>query len=114
MRFRLVDDTPEIAAFVGVWLRGQGHDVEVTTSEFASLLGPEPWQGIDAAIVDLHLPDVDGLDVLRYLQAEFPHVKRVAFSAISDPVEDVYLVADLVLAKPIGAHEFLVAMESLR
>ena len=113
MRFRVVDDTPEVAAFVGVWLRGQGHDVEVTTSSFPDLLGPEPWDGVDVAVVDLTLPQVNGLDILRHLADEHPHVKRVAFSAMAEPGDEVYGLADLVLSKPIGAQEFLVALEAM-
>jgi DNA-binding response OmpR family regulator len=83
MRVMVVEDTAAIADMLAFAL--EFADVEVTTwtSDFASLLTPEPWRGVDAAVIDLMLPGMDGEDIVRYLAAECPSVQRVVLSAVA-------------------------------
>jgi len=113
----LIDDDARLTAMVGDYLRANGHEVDVAGS---LALGREQLaQGhYDALVLDLMLPDGDGLDLTRTLRAD-PRFKRLPLlmlTARGEPLDRVLgleMGADDYLAKPFEARELLARIKAL-
>ena len=93
----LIDDDARLTAMVGDYLRANGHEVDVAGS---LALGRERLaQGqYDALVLDLMLPDGDGLDLTRTLRAD-PRFKRLPLLMLTARGEPL----DRVLGLEMGA-----------
>jgi DNA-binding response OmpR family regulator len=109
---RIVEDTAAIAIWLADALSLQTEDVQTvtTTGEFGRLLRPEPWEGIDAALVDVMLPEVSGIDILHYLAEHHPQVKTICMTASLPSASEATGLADRVLVKPFSMTELLTAL----
>jgi two-component system, OmpR family, response regulator len=109
MRLLVVEDEERIAAFLLKGLRAHGYAVEwVKTGWEALQLGFEP--DIALMILDLRLPDLDGLEVLGSLRERGATVPVLVLSArarVEDRVRGLDLGADDYLAKPFAFEELL-------
>jgi DNA-binding response OmpR family regulator len=109
MRLLVVEDEERIAAFLLKGLRAHGYAVEwVKTGWEALRLGFEP--DIALVILDLRLPDLDGLEVLGSLRERGATVPVLVLSArarVDDRVRGLDLGADDYLAKPFAFEELL-------
>ena len=68
-RILIVDDEPVVTDVLGALLRREGHDVVVAPDAAAGRARIEsdgPW---DAILLDVMLPDADGMDVLRWVRS---------------------------------------------
>jgi DNA-binding response OmpR family regulator len=109
----IVEDEPRIAGFLAKGLRRQGYDVQCAYSGSEAL----EWTGredraepIDLIVLDLGLPDIDGLDVLRELQArgsDVPVLVLTARTEESDRAAALQLGAVEYLTKPLPFPDFL-------
>jgi DNA-binding response OmpR family regulator len=109
----VVEDEPRIADFLAKGLRRQGYDVQCAYSGSEAL----EWTGredaaepIDLIVLDLGLPDIDGLDVLRELKArgsDVPVVVLTARTEESDRAAALQLGAVEYLTKPLPFPDFL-------
>ena len=113
----LIDDDARLTAMVGDYLRANGHEVEVAGSLAAGR--QKLQQGhFDALVLDLMLPDGDGLDLTRELRAD-PRLKRLPLlmlTARGEPLDRVLgleLGADDYLSKPFEARELLARIKAL-
>jgi two-component system KDP operon response regulator KdpE len=104
----LIEDEPQIRRFLRATLTGQGYRLfEATTGAdgLAEVSSRQP----DVAIVDLGLPDMDGLEVIRRLR-EWTAVPIIVLSARGqerDKVATLDAGADDYVSKPFGAGELL-------
>jgi DNA-binding response OmpR family regulator len=111
MTVLIVEDEPRIANFLAKGLRRQGYDVQCahTGSEaLASTSGGDP--PIDLVVLDLGLPDIDGLEVLRELRASGSSVPVIVLTARaeqSDRDEALRLGVVEYLTKPLPFPDFL-------
>jgi DNA-binding response OmpR family regulator len=109
MRLLVVEDEERIAAFLLKGLRAHGYAVEwVKTGWEALRLGFEP--DIALMILDLRLPDLDGLEVLGSLRERGATVPVLVLSArarVDDRVRGLDLGADDYLPKPFAFEELL-------
>lgn len=109
VRILLIDDEPGILNFVSRGLRDAGYTVDVEAGGEAGLkaaLGP-PY---DLIILDLLLPDLGGIDVLRRLMRQHPGQPVIVLSALTDTPSKVSSLesgADDYLAKPFSIEELL-------
>ncbi len=109
MSLLVVEDEERVASFLHKGLRAHGYDVEwVQTGQDAlrRLTGP----GITLVILDLGLPDLDGLDVLGSLRQRGSAVPVLVLSArgrVDDRVTGLNLGADDYLGKPFAFAELL-------
>jgi DNA-binding response OmpR family regulator len=108
MNVLLVEDEDRIASFVEKALRRRGFDVRrvVTGGEALGAVSA----GIDIVVLDLGLPDIDGLDVLRALRkswASLPVVILTARGDINDRVVGLDLGADDYVPKPFAIDELV-------
>jgi two-component system KDP operon response regulator KdpE len=108
LRVLVVDDEPPIRKLLRMGLGTQGYRViEAPDGKSAlDLLGENP----DLIILDLGLPDMQGLDLLRALRARSDAVPIVVLSSRDDEaakVQALDLGADDYVTKPFGMDELL-------
>jgi two-component system KDP operon response regulator KdpE len=112
-RVLVVDDEPQIRRALRLVLRANGYDVvEVASGEAA--LDSVSLQTFDLMILDLMLPDVDGVEVCRRLR-EWSRLPVVVLSAHGEEEVKVLALdegADDYVTKPFGAAELLARMRS--
>ncbi|MCE0487234.1 response regulator [Ornithinimicrobium sediminis] len=104
----LVEDDPGIVSTLRVHLRARGYTI-VTAEDGASGLRELTRAQPDLVLLDLGLPDLDGVDVLRRLRerSDAPVVVLTARQASQDKVEALDLGADDYVTKPFGMDELL-------
>jgi DNA-binding response OmpR family regulator len=83
-RVLVVEDDPKIAAMLAKGLRAKGLEVETVTTGLAAVARVDEG-GIDVQLLDLGLPDIDGLDVLRKQRDQGQRVPVIVITARSDP-----------------------------
>lgn len=113
VRVVIIEDDPAIQRFLRNTLRVQQYDVREaeTGAEGLSLVragNPE------LVVLDLGLPDMDGMDVIRRIR-EFSPVPILVLSSRSDEVGKVTaldLGADDYVSKPFGVAEFMARMRT--
>lgn len=109
MKLLVIEDEPRIASFLVKGLRAQGYAVEQVGSGEAGLelvARSRP----DLVLLDLRLPDMDGLDVLRRLRRQperVPVLILTARSDVDDRVQGLDLGADDYVTKPFAFDELL-------
>jgi DNA-binding response OmpR family regulator len=105
----IIEDEELIASFVEKGLRAHGYGVEWMRSGRAGLERAAAAD-ISLVILDLGLPDLDGLEVLQGLRERGDCVPVLVLSArarVSDRVEGLNLGADDYLVKPFAFEELL-------
>ena len=107
-RILIVDDEPSILATMAPLLRGRGYDVSTATSGHAALEAVDR-QPPQLVILDLGLPDLDGIEVCRRLREgrAVPILVLSARGAEQDKVAALDAGADDYVTKPFGAEELL-------
>ncbi|MGH2952592.1 MAG: response regulator transcription factor [Solirubrobacterales bacterium] len=113
-RVLVVEDDEAIAEVLRRTLRQEGHDVRSTGDGFDALRVAEEFVP-DLVILDLGLPDLDGIEVSRRLRAEsdVPILILTARADIDDRVEGLDSGADDYLVKPFERQELLARMRAL-
>jgi DNA-binding response OmpR family regulator len=107
----LVDDDEPVAMSLKRGLVRYGHDVEWVSTGAQALQAPP----VDVVLLDLGLPDTDGLDVCRSLRAR-SDVPIIVISARSDEVDRVAgleLGADDYVSKPFGVREVIARIRAV-
>ncbi len=107
-RILVVDDEPALLRAVGTNLRHHGFQVE-TAGTGQGALDVVARVRPDVILLDLGLPDMSGLDVIRTIRAtaSTPIVVLSARGGERDKVEALNLGADDYLSKPFGVDELL-------
>ncbi len=114
-RILIVEDNPKLATLVQKGLQEQNFEVDVTHSGRA---GEEMAAngGYDAIILDLMLPDHDGVQICRDLRRRgvtTPVLMLTALSSTADKVTGFEAGADDYLAKPFDLEELLARVHAL-
>jgi DNA-binding response OmpR family regulator len=113
----LIDDDARLTAMVGDYLRGHAYEVDVAGS---LAQGRERLRraSFDALVLDLMLPDGDGLDLTRELRADartrrLPLLMLTARGEPMDRILGLELGADDYLPKPFEPRELLARLKAL-
>jgi len=113
-RLLLIEDDPRLAEMVAEYLGEAGFRVSVAADGRAGLerLAREPF---DALVLDLALPDMDGLEVCRRLRAksDLPVLMLTARGDAMDRVVGLELGADDYLPKPFEPRELLARLRAI-
>ncbi len=122
-RLLMIDDDTRLSAMVGDYLRAAGFEVEVAGTLAAGrnhlLTGaPASSEAFDVLVLDLMLPDGDGLDLCRELRAEprtrqLPLLMLTARGEPMDRIVGLELGADDYLLKPFEPRELLARIKAL-
>src|SRR5499425_931986 len=113
-RILVVDDEPNIGLSLQMILEGEGYDVLIcqTAAEFrARVFSRRP----DVCLVDVRLPDGNGIDLLRFLRENDDRVTVVMISGhgtIADAVNAIRAGAFDFLEKPLGRDKVLVVVKN--
>ena len=88
-RILIVDDTPEIAQFTSLVLRDAGHSILNIAENGKEGLDyyKSHWQEVDIVILDMMMPEMNGPECLKGMNAINPNVRIIISSAYS-PEED--------------------------
>ena len=107
-RVLLVDDEPAILAAVGPLLRSRGYLLSMATTGSAAIDAVNR-EAIDLIVLDLGLPDLDGIEVCRRLREgrSTPIIVLSARQGEGDKVAALDAGADDYVTKPFGAEELL-------
>ncbi len=107
LRVLVVDDEPAILRFLRAGLSAQGFTVsEAPTGQ--SALDAIALGATDLTVLDLGLPDMDGLDVIREVRAKGSAIPIIVLSSRDDELSKVAaldLGADDFVTKPFGIDE---------
>jgi DNA-binding response OmpR family regulator len=109
MRILVVDDEPRILEFVARGLEAEGFAVD-SAGDGAAALEAAERVAYDVVVLDLLLPRLDGLTVLRELRQRRPRLPIVILSARSDlatKLRGFQLGASDYLAKPFSLDELV-------
>jgi two-component system, OmpR family, KDP operon response regulator KdpE len=107
-RILLVEDEPDIRRFARMALESEGHEVYEAATLQRGLMEAGSRRP-ELAIVDLGLPDGDGVDLIRELRtwSTAPVIVLSARSGETDKIGALDAGADDYLVKPFGAGELL-------
>jgi two-component system, OmpR family, response regulator len=115
IRVLVVDDEPTLAEVLASVLRYEGWEVAVAADGSSAVRTARDFEP-DAVILDVMLPDFDGLEVLRRLRTRNPHV-CVLFLTAKDAVEDriagITAGGDDYVTKPFSLEEVLARLRGL-
>lgn len=109
MRVLVVDDEPAILRFLRAGLGSQGYGV-IEARTAADALTEVRRKAADVVVLDLGLPDRDGLELIAEVQALDPGVPIIVLSSRGDEKTKVAALdggADDYVAKPFGMEELL-------
>jgi len=115
MRILVVEDDAKIASFVVRGLKEAGYAVD-HAPEGDTGLGLAQSTEYDAAIIDVMLPGLDGLSLVRRLRSarqQLPVVFLSAKSTVEDRVRGLESGADDYLTKPFAFSELLARIQAL-
>ena len=112
-RILIVDDDPGMSETLGDVLERKGHVVQVAARGRAGLdiVAANP---IDAAIVDIGLPDMSGIDVLRTARRLSPTVEIILITghaALGTAIQAIHDVAFAYLVKPFEMSHLIATIE---
>lgn len=120
-RLLVIDDEPEIGRFVAVVARSSGYDVRATSAPEAFQATYRDWRP-DIVVLDLGIPEIDGVELLRFLGQERSRAHILLISGMGsgllDVVERLGAAYNLRIAatmpKPIRAADLRTVLEELR
>ncbi len=112
-RILAVDDELQILRALKVVLRSAGYEV-VSAATMKEALDVAAVSPLDAAVIDLLLPDGDGIELSRRLR-EWTSMPIILLSAVGEEQEKVRALrtgADDYVTKPFGAEELVARLEA--
>jgi DNA-binding response OmpR family regulator len=115
MRLLLVEDNESLAKLIGQSLNKAGFDVDCATSVAEAQAALQTMQ-YAAVVLDLGLPDGDGLQVLRDLRKlkdSTPVIILTARNSVGDRVKGLSEGADDYIAKPFATEELVARVQAV-
>jgi two-component system KDP operon response regulator KdpE len=112
-RVLVVEDEPQILATLTISIRASGFEVAGATSGAQALSLAGRWPP-DLVVLDLGLPDRDGLEVIKGLRAwtDAPIIVLSGRTGSSDKVRALDAGADDYVTKPFGTEELLARLRA--
>ena len=115
VRVLVVDDEPSLAELLSSVLRFEGWEIRTAADGASAVRTAREFQP-DAIVLDIMLPDFDGLEVLRRVRTALPHV-CVLFLTAKDSVQDrisgITAGGDDYVTKPFSLEEELARLRGL-
>ena len=111
----VVDDEAVLAEMVSMALRYEGWNI-TTAADGASAISAARGTRPDAVVLDIMLPDMSGLDVLRQLREHSPHLPVLlltAKDAVEDRIAGLTAGGDDYVTKPFSIEEVVLRLRAL-
>ena len=107
----IVDDEPYLVRLMEYALKAEGHEI-ITAGTGTDAIKKAETEKPDLLILDVMLPDLNGIEVAQYLRAkpEFVHLPIIMLSAlaqVTDKIEGLKAGADEYLTKPVDLREMV-------
>ena len=114
MKVLIIDDDRRLGDMLGTYLQGQGVKTEIRLDGTTGLDALDRG-GLDAVVLDVMLPDIDGFEVCRRIRAgsEIPVLMLTARGDETDRVVGLELGADDYLPKPFSPRELLARLRAI-
>ena len=115
MRILVVEDNATLASGLAAVLKGSGYAVDVV-GDGASAVAVVATERFDLVVLDLNLPEMDGLDVLRTIRGRQDDVAVLILSArhsLTEKVTGLNLGADDYMVKPFDVDELEARVRTL-
>ena len=110
----VIEDESSIASFVSLYLKNAGYGVRTAATGRRGSTRPGP-SGRDLIVLDLMLPDVDGIEVCRRLRkdSDVPILMLTARDEDVDKIIGLEVGADDYLTKPFNPRELVARVKSI-
>src|SRR5436189_5459228 len=115
VRIRVVDAEATLTELLSMALRLEGWQVHTAGNGFAAVRAGRTLEP-DAVVLDVMLPDMDGLEVLRRLRAhtpELPVLFLTAKDAVEDRIAGLTAGGDDYVTKPFSLEEVVARLRGL-
>jgi two-component system OmpR family response regulator len=115
VRVLVVDDESTLSELLSMALRYEGWDVRTAADGLGAVRTARDFKP-DAVVLDIMLPDLDGLEVLRRLRAEaseVPVLFLTAKDAVEDRVAGLTAGGDDYVTKPFSLEELVARLRGL-
>jgi two-component system OmpR family response regulator len=115
LRVLVVDDEVNIAELISMALRYEGWQVESAHTGTAAVSAAKELRP-DAVVLDMMLPDIDGMEVLRRMrgtQPDVPVVFLTAKDAVEDRIAGLTAGGDDYVTKPFSLEELVARLRAL-
>jgi CheY-like chemotaxis protein len=110
----LIDDDAAVLEVMGLMLSSEDHSVTMVSSAIEALARLEDGESVDLVLTDLHMPDMDGWQLMRAVRARWPAVRVGIHSGSFGVVPDACEPPDLVLNKPVHLSDLRKGIERLQ
>ena len=114
LRVLVVDDEVNIAELISMALRYEGWEVRSEGDGMSAVRTARDFRP-DAVVLDMMLPDIDGLEVLRRMRTSLPDVPVVfltARDAVEDRVAGLTAGGDDYVTKPFSLEEVVARLRA--
>ena len=111
----VVDDEPVLAELVSMALRYEGWEI-ATAGDGATAIALARENPPDVVVLDVMLPDMSGLDVLRKLRERIPHLPLLLLTAkdsVEDRIAGLTAGGDDYVTKPFSLEEVVLRLRAL-
>jgi DNA-binding NtrC family response regulator len=108
----IVDDQPSARKLISCWMNGNDYDVREFANGYAFLEALK--EGPDAVCLDIMMPGMDGVEVLKQVRVKAPDLPVIMVTAsesLDIAVEAMKQGAYDYITKPIDRHRFLTSLE---
>jgi two-component system OmpR family response regulator len=115
LRVLVVDDEPNIAELLQMALRYEGWDIQTAGTGRKAVAGAKEFSP-DAIVLDMMLPDYDGMEVLRKVRSfapEIPVLFLTARDSVEDRVAGLTAGGDDYVTKPFSLEEVIARLRGL-
>jgi two-component system response regulator MprA len=116
VKILVVDDEPAVRESLRRALQLEGYDVELAGDGAEALEVLRNGNGVDAMVLDVSMPRLDGLEACRRLRSEgstLPVLMLTARDAVADRVAGLDAGADDYVVKPFALEELLARLRAL-
>ena len=115
LRVLVVDDEASIADLLVMALRYEGWQIRTAADGMTAIRQAREFRP-DAVVLDVMLPDIEGLEVLRRMRAEWPDIPVLfltARDAVEDRVAGITVGGDDYVTKPFSLEEVVARLRGL-
>jgi DNA-binding response OmpR family regulator len=113
-RILIVDDEVDMNEYLSGHLFIEGYSVS-TALDGAEAISMAKETDFDVVLLDLHIPNVDGFDVLKFIKSKSPKTKVIivtGFASLENVAKCRRLNADEIIEKPFDLRDIIAAVEN--